>query len=252
MLNLTSIKKRDNMLAYVRGQDGVVVPGPIDTGVGFQSLFMPTARTRAPTAAGEATRDRQTTFSVGYKERVQIDVSGGGVWKWRRVVFTYKGDALYTDPNSEWNAPFHDKATSPRGSDMTRVINQPTTAQATAIRGVIWDGEEQIDWYSELTAKVDTKRITPLYDRTVTFNPRNESGLSRTFRLWHRTRRNLVYADDEAGGAPDAPGAYTSVDGKPGMGDLYIYDVVQLIVPAAGGTAGLRFDPQGTYYWHER
>lgn len=239
------------MMPAVRTPEGGYVPGPITTSTGFTSLYMPSARTMAKTAAGESTRERQTTFSVGYKERLQVDILGGGVWKWRRVVFTFKGDSLY-DQDVTWTRPWHNKAMDPEGNDMTRLIAQPTTDQALAIRSLLWDGTESIDWSSEFTAKVDTSRISPRYDRTVTFNPRNESGLSRTFRMWHPTRKNLVYNDEEAGGTPHDPGWYTSVLGKPGMGDLYVYDIVYKAVPAASGNGQMIFSPEGTYYWHER
>nr|QXN75530.1 MAG: capsid protein [Genomoviridae sp.] len=251
ILSIASIKKRDNMMPFVRTPDGGFVQGPITTTTGFTSLFMPSARDLAKTAAGESTRERQHTFSVGYKERLQVDILGGGVWKWRRVVFTYKGPSLYNaDPT--WTVPWHDKATDPEGTDMVRLIGQPPSDQAIHIRSVLWDGTEGLDWQSEFTAKVDTSRVTPMYDRIVTFNPRNESGFSRTFRLWHPTRKNLVYGDEEQGGTPHDPGWYTSVNGKPGMGDLYVYDIVYKAVPAVAGNGEMIFSPEGTYYWHER
>nr|QXN75680.1 MAG: capsid protein [Genomoviridae sp.] len=252
ILNVASIKKHDNMMPTVRIPGGGLVPGPISTTTGFTSLFVPSARQLNVGSAGESGRERQTTFSVGYKERVQVDVIGGGVWKWRRVVFAYKGVTLYDQGDPTWTVPFHNKAIDPQGSDMVRLIGQPTTDQAQFLRAVIWDGTEGIDWTSEFVAKVDTSRVTPLYDRTITFNPRNESGYSRTFRLWHPTRKNIVYNEDEEGGAPDAFGSYTSVIGRPGMGDLYVYDIVYNVIPSASGSTTLNFTPEGTYYWHER
>ena len=80
--------------------------GPITVGTGFASLYMPSARPLGPANdLGESTRQRRDTFSVGYKERVQVDIHGGGVWKWRRVVFTLKGDSLYDKVNSSVIGP---------------------------------------------------------------------------------------------------------------------------------------------------
>lgn len=250
-MNVAAIKKHDNMLPFVRSPEGDLSIGPIQVGTGFASLFMPSARKLGHEAAGESTRERQLTFSVGYKERVEVNILGGGVWKWRRLVFTYKGTALYNG-DTTWNQPYHDKSMEPRGCDMVRLIAQPTSDQQQEIGRVVWDGTEGLDWSSEFTAKPDTSRITPLYDRTFTFNPRNESGYSRSFRFWHRTRKNLIYDEDEQGGTPNAPGSYVSVQGKPGMGDLYVYDIVYLAVPASGGNASMQWSPEGTYYWHER
>lgn len=251
ILNVAAIKKHDNMLPTVRTPEGGLTPGPIQSGTGFASLFMPTARKLGHDAAGESTRERQLNFSVGYKERVEVNILGGGVWKWRRLVFAFKGSRLY-DGDVTWNLPWYDKSVDPEGCDMVRLIAQPTTDQHQAIRQVLWDGTQGLDWSSEFTAKPDTSRITPLFDRTFTFNPRNESGYSRTFRFWHRTRKNIVYDEDEEGGAPAAPGSYVSVEGKPGMGDLYVYDIAYLAVPASAGTASMQWSPEGTYYWHER
>jgi len=61
-----------------------------------------------------------------------------------------------------------------------------------------------------------------------------------------------MYDEDEQGGTPRGPGSYVSVSGKPGMGDLYVYDIVYLAVPASGGSASMLWSPEGTYYWHER
>lgn len=251
ILNVAAIKKHDNMLPWVRSPEGDLSVGPIQVGTGFTSLFMPSARKLGHDTAGESNRERQLTYSVGYKERVEVNILGGGVWKWRRLVFTYKGDALYGG-DMTWNQPFHNKAIDPEGCDMVRLIAQPTTDQRQEIRRIIWDGTEGLDWSSEFTAKPDTSRITPLYDRIFTFNPRNESGYSRSFRFWHRTGKNLIYDEDEQGGAQPAPGSFVSVAGKPGMGDLYVYDIVYLAVPAAGGNASMQWNPEGTYYWHER
>jgi len=236
--------------------------GPITVGTGFASLYMPSARPLGPANdVGESTRQRRDTFSVGYKERVQVDIHGGGVWKWRRVVFTLKGDQLYNKGEfiGDWTQPFESKAVKPSpedpnplGVDMVRLIGQPTTEQHNAIRDLIWDGHEGIDWTSEFTAKVSTTRITVLSDKTYHFNPGNESGMSRTFRLWYPTRKRLIYDDDERGGAVFSRGSPVSVTSRQGMGDLYIYDIAYAVVPSSGNPGSMTWAPEGTYYWHER
>lgn len=239
------------MLAGVRNPEGIYSAGPITVGNGFASLFSPSARRLCHSSQGESTRERQVTFSVGYKERVEVVITGGGVWKWRHIVFTYKGTGLWGQ-DVTWNEPFHDASTDPDGCNMVRLISQPPSDQHNEIRRILWDGHEGLDWASEFSAKADTSRISLLYDRTFTFNPRNESGFAQTIRLWHPTRKLLYYDEDESAGKSHAGGSYMSVDGKPGMGDLYVYDIVALVVPAAAGNASLTWIPQGTYYWHER
>ena len=94
---------------------------------------MPSARILAQTAQGEASRERQLVYAVGYKETCQVDILGGGVWKWRRVVFTFKGDWLYGG-DVTWTEPYYDKSTDPASTDMARLIAQPTPISTTALR----------------------------------------------------------------------------------------------------------------------
>nr|QXN75648.1 MAG: capsid protein [Genomoviridae sp.] len=264
ILNMTSVKKRDNMLSMV-ATPGQARPamGSVTTNSGFASLFVPTARWLAPANdMGESMRQRQTTFAVGYKERLQVDISGGGVWKWRRVVFAYKGgESLWTgDFPGDWTEPFFSKGVKPDpddplpvAPDMVRLIGQPTKPQHNAIRDLLWDGHEGVDWTSEFTAKVDTKRVRLISDKTFTFNPGNESGLSRSYNFWYPLRKNIVYHDDEFGGSNFGRGSPISVQSRIGLGDVYIYDVAYVVVPSSGTkVAQMQFNPEGTYYWHER
>lgn len=264
ILNVSSIKKRDNMMPGVQSPgESRPVLGPITTDGTFRSLFIPTARTLAPgNDEGESMRQRQTTFAVGYKERVQVDIQGGGVWKWRRIVFAYKGgETLWTGEfPGEWTEPYFSKSVKPDpddplpiAPDMVRLIGLLHSAQANKLRDLLWDGHEGVDWLSEFTAKVDTKRVHLMSDKTYVFNPGNESGQTRAFRFWYPIKKNIVYNDEEWGSNAFGLGSPISVQSRVGFGDVYIYDVVQNLVPSAGGvTAQLRFSPEGTYYWHER
>ena len=173
------------MLSMVQAP-GAQVPtlGPITVGTGFASLYMPSARPLGPANdLGESTRQRRDTFSVGYKG--QVDIHGGGVWKWRRVVFTLKGDSLYDKGEfiGDWTQPFHSKAIkqedSPLGVDMVRLIAQPTSEQANAIRDLIWDGHEGVDWSSEFTAKVSTTRVRCCPTRHFRLIPAMSQGCQR-------------------------------------------------------------------------
>ena len=56
--------------------------------------------------------------------------------------------------------------------------------------------------------------------------------MSKTYRFWYPTRKNLIYADDEYGGLVFDRGAAVSVDSRLGMGDLYVYDVAYAVVPS--------------------
>ncbi|AUM62052.1 capsid [uncultured virus] len=264
ILNVSSIKKRDNMMsAVINPGEARPTLGPLTTTTGFTSLYIPTARTLAPANdQGESMRQRQTTYAVGYKERVQVDIIGGGVWKWRRIVFAYKGgESLWTGEfPGDWTEPFFSKSVKPDpddplpiAPDMVRLIGQPQSAQANAIRDLLWDGHEGVDWSSQYTAKVDTKRVRLMSDKTYVFNPGNESGMSRTYRFWYPIGHNIVYDDDEWGASAFGRGSPISVQSKAGFGDVYIYDIAYRVVPSSGSVeAQMQFSPEGTYYWHER
>lgn len=133
---------------------------------------------------------------------------------------------------------------------MARSISLLPAPQYIRVRDELFDGQEGVDWVDQFLAKVDTTRVTLHSDKIVTINPGNESGAARAYKLWYPTRKNLVYDEDEAGSAKAT--SYISTKGKPGMGDLLVYDFIQLVVAPASGTPNLLFYPQGTYYWHER
>nr|QTE03296.1 MAG: capsid protein [Gemycircularvirus] len=246
ILNITSDKKHDNMRSVVRTATGTITAGSLTTGVGFNSLYMPSARPMAE-LTGESQRSTLSTYSVGYKEVTGVTCKTGGVWRWRRVVFSTK-DSRFFDQVGD-NLPYLDEAATTRSS-MVRVINQLPNAQYIRVRDILFDGQEGVDWASIFTAKVDTTRVTLHSDKTININPGNETGNTRIHKNWYPTRKNLVYDGDEAGAGKDT--SYLSTHSKLGMGDLYVFDVVILELAPPGGGAELTFNPQGTYYWHER
>lgn len=190
------------MPAVINPGEAAPTLGPITTSTGFTSLYIPTARTLAPANdMGESMRQRQTTYSVGYKR------AGPGRyhWWWCVEVETCRlrlqgGESLWTGQNpGEWTEPFYSKSVKPDpddplplAPDMVRLIGQPSSAQASKIRDLLWDGQQGVDWASEYTAKVDTTRVRLLSDKTYVFNPGNESGMSRTLRLWYPIGHNIV------------------------------------------------------------
>lgn len=248
ILNITSNKKHDNVPTAVRAPGAsTTTPGPITVGTGFASLFMPSARAMSDEDSGMAHRQKQTIFARGYKERVSFNVTGGGAWKWRRIVFSMKGAQLFNQPGD--SIPFQDVSSTLIGN-MQRVINTLPNAQYVRVRDYLFDGTEGSDWTDQYTAKVDTQRVTLHSDKTRVFNIGNESGKTNTFNMWTPLNKNIVYDEDESGAS--TPISYTSVNSKAGMGDLYVYDLVTLIIPSASGTSSVTFYPHGTFYWHER
>lgn len=60
---------------------------------------------------------------------------------------------------------------------------------------------------------------------------------------------NLLYDDDEAG--TSMVPSYFSTEGRAGMGDYYVLDIIAA-GSGATSTDQLTFNPQTTLYWHER
>lgn len=237
ILNITSIKKHDNMLTSYRpiGQAVPTRATGLTTGTGFASLFMPSARALSQVDSGESHRQRQTIYARGYKENVAINISGGGGWKWRRIVFTLKSNILYNQTGD--SVPYYDEGTSSAGS-MERVINLVGGTQFARLREILFDGTEGVDWQDSYIAKVDTSRVTLISDKTTLFNPGNESGQARNFKFWYPLNKNLMYEDDESGSSVAT--SYTSVESKIGMGDLYVFDLCNLQYPSQAARIGSR------------
>lgn len=252
ILNLTSTKKHDNMAPLTRNPSGVVEEGGINFSTSFASLYVPTARKYSTSpGAGEANRQRQLTYSVGYKEKLMISIRGSGSFTWRRIVFRVKGgDFLRGLDNT--NVPWLDATADPKSGNMRRVIQLLPDAAYINARDILFDGQEGVDWTNQLTAKVDTSRVSVMSDRTRNYSPKNESGLNVNHNLWYPTRKNLLYNDDENGADSNNQGSYLSATGPAGMGDMYIYDFMLNTIPDSANQQQCVFRPEGIYYWHEK
>ena len=107
ILSITSRKKVDNMLPVVVAEDNTTTVGPYTSASPLLSLFIPNARQTRTSITNPAVRNVSDIFAVGYKERVQIDVMGGGTFMWRRIVFMLKGGDLRVamDSSNAGNIP---------------------------------------------------------------------------------------------------------------------------------------------------
>lgn len=259
MLNVSSEKKRDVMPAWSNIVDG----GPGTEGLGgatftgvanFHCVWSPTARgsTFATGLRGskfyEQLRTSVTTYAVGVKETIRIGTNGPVGWHWRRVCFTMKGEELYTGDREDF-----DLSNSPvariTSDGMKRAVLFSEGALQT--RGIIFKGNQNVDWTDVITAPLDTNRITPLFDRVTHIKSGNQSGSTRIVKLWHPMGKNIVYSEDQNG--QDTPESFYSVTGKAGMGDYYIVDFFRSdTILGETGSSSLYFEPAATYYWHER
>ena len=263
---MTSIKKRDTMLTYTNSVAGAQtggttygsdVPAIVTGGQGVNGaatfLWCATARDNTTsnsngrgTLFDMATRTTTSPYMVGLKESIEIQVSTGMPWQWRRICFTVKGSLGLTQSSSFG-------LSSETSAGYVRVLNQVPGDQGTGQGYILFErlfkGQNTVDWNDVMTAKVDQTRVTLKYDKTTSLASGNEDGFIRKYNRWHDMHKTLVYNDDELGGATNAQSFSTA--GKAGMGDYYVMDLFRA---RTGSTTSdqLSFRPESTLYWHER
>lgn len=222
--------------------------------------FCPTARnliidsTNANNMINEAQRTSTSCYMVGYKETIEIQISDGTPWQWRRIVFLARGNVgsllsganerLYQDASG--NSP-------PLTDGMYRVVNaisgNRNQGSMFALFQVMFEGQNASDWTDPMTANLDRHSITVVSDRTRTLSSGNEQGMIRKYRSYIPLNKTLVYDDDEVGELTSS--AYASVNTGEGMGNLYVIDFFRARY-GASASAQLWFSPQGKLYWHEK
>lgn len=191
-----------------------------------------------------------------YKEKINIVLGAGGVWSWRRIVFTIKGPELRDLlPASTYVGGFDTV------NHFTPLPGQPAEQAYRLLQSVpddirpdvedfLFKGQRGIDWYDPMTAPTERRKITVLADATKSFSPRNESGMVINTTRRYFFNKNIMYDDEEVGNRTVGLGYSTT--GKPGMGDVYIWDYVRLETPASSGTASFKMGIEGSLYWHEK
>jgi len=265
ILNLTTVKKRDNMQAVSNATypgSGAIVNGPAYipantsanqlTNTPVVMLWNATARDLiGPSGAlhpraYEAGRTSTTPYMVGLREVIEIQTATGLPWQWRRVCFTFKGPLPGTLTTATYLPYLED------GDGWKRTLTSPSgDRNAGAIFDLfntIFAGQNASDWNDPMVAKLDRTRITVKHDSMRQISTGNDSGLIRKYKFWHKMDSTLVYDDDETGqGMTSFP---TSVDSKAGMGDYYVMDLIR---SRYGATAqSMVFNPSTTLYWHEK
>lgn len=257
ILNVTSRKKRDTMLPWCNvtasSQIGSTIYNPYAaqiTGGGTPPMFIwsPTARDLnrnggTGSVIDVASRSASNCYMRGLKESIEIQVTTGMPWQWRRIIFSAKGiqDLI---PNTPSFQPYHETSYG-----MMRTLNQPPAATKANIETLIFKGASNVDWNDVIVAPTDNRRVTIMYDKVVSVASGNDDGVMRRYNRWHGFNKSLLYDDDE-----NADGMATnnwSVTGKQGMGDVYIVDYFRSRVGANADDI-LYFGPNATLYWHER
>lgn len=220
------------------------------------SLWCSTARTGdsdpgiVGTVVEKATRTAQSCFIRGLRERVTIATSSGDAWVWRRIVFRMKG-TRFLEVGQD-NLPPRELYFRNGTDGYARLVTDwfGTTASSTVF-AILFKGTEGDDWPTARPemAKVDTSRVSLMYDKTIRVASGNASGVERTYNMWHSPNKNLIYNDDEAGTTEVF--SHFSTESNRGCGDMYVMDIIK---PAdfAATDARIRFTPQSALYWHER
>jgi hypothetical protein len=223
------------------------------------SVYCPTARNITTNSAtnlliDESDRTAHTCFMRGFSEHLKISTSTGLPWLWRRICFTLKPNTVFHNvltADTTPTIPQFNYADTSLGMTRTFIDLSQNASDQTYIaqRAVLFKGSEGSDWTDQITAQVDTTRVTLKYDKTFRISSGNASGIYREYKLWHPMNKNLVYGDDENGA--QETGTYFSTSSRAGMGDFFIVDIIQ---PGVGGTSTdlLQITPTSRLYWHEK
>lgn len=198
------------------------------------------------TVAEAAARTATEIYARGVLEKIQLQTLTSQPWQWRRVCFQYRLRDILNTQNTD--TPL---VTQTAAAGITRTLFdalQNGTMAQTLLR-VLFQGQQSIDWASFFTAKVDTRNVTLLYDKTRVLNSGNSNGMIRNVKMWHPMNKTLRYGDDETGN--DETSSFFCTPANYGMGDYYIVDFFSAGPNAASGDI-LKFEPEATLYWHER
>lgn len=202
----------------------------------------------------DAIRTSSRVFMRGLAENIRISTDSSMPWEWRRICFTFKGNALI-QRNGTTAVVFPALEIAPEGVVRQQVV-LTTTASTDDMLAIanqycehLFEGVRGRDYTDLITAKTDTRQVTIKYDKMTVIQSPNDSGVQRTYKRWHPMNANLVYDEEEAGYTTNQ--SSMSVESKPGMGDYYVLDIYRPH-PGAGAADHLQIQPQSTLYWHER
>ena len=262
ILNLTSRKKRDVMLqtSNTSSTGAAIAPAVGATVVngsnGGWFYWSPTARDldtvagQPNTVSQEASRTSTTCFARGLSERLDIQTSSSVPWKWRRICFWTKSKEFLASASG---ATFNYKGWLETSAGVSRAfinsfLNNNNSQQGVQ-SSILFAGTEGQDWTDIMVAKVDTRRVDLVSDKTTIINSGNDSGVFRKHYRWYGMNKNVVYDDDQIGDEQNT--SAFSVTDKRGAGNFIILDIMRVHASGTGSDL-LRFDAETTYYWHEK
>lgn len=262
ILNLTSRKKRDVMLQTSNTSSTGAAKAPavgatvVNGSTGGWFYWSPTARDldtvagQPNTVSQEASRTSTTCFARGLSERLDIQTSSSVPWKWRRICFWTKSKEFLASASG---ATFNYNGWLETSAGVSRAfinsfLNNNNSQQAVQ-SSILFAGTEGQDWTDIMVAKVDTRRVDLVSDKTTIINSGNDSGVFRKHYRWYGMNKNVVYDDDQIGDEQST--SAFSVTDKRGAGNFIILDIMRVHASGTGSDL-LRFDAETTYYWHEK
>lgn len=230
------------MIPFTQNADGsgtLQGAATIQSNTGAIYIFSPSARNYDPLGNTSSTRNAQTIFARGFKEKISMRMSDGAAWRWRRIVFATKGLQSFL------GSPVYLQTSNGLARAMTTLTG---STQANTLSTFLFKGAVNLDWNNVFTAKVDTQRVTLLSDRSRILGSGNTAPRYHQHSQWYPLNKNIVYSDDEQGAGELQN--FFSTGSKAGMGDVYVVDYID----CSDGTPGrtLIFDPECTFYWHEK
>lgn len=246
MLNITSTKKKDNMMPVGASASGANPASGLITLQGNQSyqlVWCATRRFMEKDSNFLPHRNSTTCFMRGLKEHIAITTNNSTSWKWRRICFTIKGLGAILGVKTNVDSLFTSQG-------WVRLLAQHwNDDMGNNINGILFEGAAQIDWFDVMTAKTSSTRVKVMYDKTITINSGVE-GVMRDYKHWYPMNKNLTYDDDENGPNSIVTPGYSTL-GRQGMGDYYVIDFFRANTTASDQDT-MTFSPEATLYWHEK
>lgn len=273
MIDIMSKKKRDTMLS----SSGSGVNPPPDAqpsststilaaftssanlfGAGIHSLlFAPTQRALTPSnATFVAQRTSSQCYYKGFAETFSFTPNDNSVWWHRRIVFStrrrYAEENIVTSGSGILAPAVTGTGISRRKfKDMSETTGLDGFSDIQAlIVADVFRGTHNVDWEDPIRAKLETSRITVHSDRLTTLKSANDVSAPRVVKHYTPINKTLVYADLEQGQTMQS--SPYAVNGKQGMGNVYILDLFECPVPNDTTTSVLNVSSQFTSYWHEK
>lgn len=217
---------------------------PLNAGGKLGSVVEPAARTAT------------TCYMKGFAENIRIETSTGNPWFHRRICFTSKNPLFFIrNPadaaGTERNYIAAGEYVNTYGPNRLAANMTIDTLQQTYLgqKGILFKGDEGVDWDDVITAPIDTARVDLKFDKTWVYKSGNERGILKDVKLWHPMNKNLTYDEDEFGLSQTS--SSVSVYDKRGMGNYHVLDIFSQ--GSSGSTADrLSFRATSTMYWHEK